>query len=158
MGSGRGGCCGRGGGRLPLPGFWPRIGVRFYVTNECQPPEYDLGAVHVAASICNNISSERPQDQRADGAAVETPAGAAIERAGAKAGRGGRRAGRRARRLASWARMGEAARAAGACAGEGRAGGGAESGSRVCPSGWGGVAPVGVGRGCGVGWGCRGGE
>ena len=25
-------------------------------------------------------------------------------------------------------------------------------------SGWGGVARVGVGRGCGVGWGCRGGE
>ena len=42
-----GACCGRGGGRLPPPGFWCVLDagrVRFYVTNECQPPEYDFWA------------------------------------------------------------------------------------------------------------------
>ena len=51
------------------------------------------------------------------------PALAAVGRAGAEAGRGGGRDGGAAGdgRLASWARMGEAARAAGARAREGRA-------------------------------------
>ena len=137
------------GGCLPLPSG-PE-GARYHVTNECESPEYVLGAVAAAFLFITS-----PRDRRAgEAAAVEMPAVAAVERAGARARRdGGRRAGRRARRQASWARVVEVARAAGACAGEGWAGGGAESGSRVCPV-WGrggagrsGSGRVGVGRGC----------
>ena len=101
------------------------------------------------------------QDQVAGGAAVRTPAEAAVERAGVRTGRGGgRRARRQAGRLLAQVRMGETAARVASARADGGIGRGAESiaalgrvrGGR-CGSGRGGA--LGRVRG-GVGWGgCR---
>ena len=90
------------------------------------------------------------QDQVAGGAAVRTPAEAAVERAGVRTGRGGgRRARRQAGRLLAQVRMGEtAARVASARADGDREGGGVDCGFGEGPgrAGW-----VGTGWGFGEG-------
>ena len=75
------------GGCLPPPSGPGR--ARVHVTNECESPEYVLGAVVAAL-----LFFASPRDRRAGEAeAVEMPALAAVGRAGAKAGRGGGRRG-----------------------------------------------------------------